>query len=147
MSTKTLSKLLPEPKYQDEKMSSRPLPDAAPPVEGRIVRKASGAPPYGQRSGWIPRTLDDFGDGGAFPEISIAQYPLEMGKKKGVCFHSLYYGLILGRLHLMRFNSRSTRKETSSMMLLFGKVTTVIESFIHPLKTSFLFASGQMWET
>jgi hypothetical protein len=54
-----------------------------------------------------------------------------MGKKKGVCFLSLYYGLILGRLHLMRFNSRSTRKETSSMMLLFGKVTTVIESFIH----------------
>lgn len=24
----------------------------------------------------------DFGDGGAFPEIHVAQYPLEMGRKK-----------------------------------------------------------------
>lgn len=27
--------------------------------------------------------LQDFGDGGAFPEIHVAQYPLNMGKKKG----------------------------------------------------------------
>jgi len=38
-------------------------------------------PPYGRRHGWIPRKADDFGDGGAFPEIHIAQYPLDMGKK------------------------------------------------------------------
>lgn len=37
-------------------------------------------PPYGSRSGWIPRKPEDFGDGGAFPEIHIAQYPLGMGK-------------------------------------------------------------------
>ncbi|CAG2249911.1 SNW domain-containing protein 1-like isoform X2 [Mytilus edulis] len=40
------------------------------------------APPYGHRKGWIPRTQDDFGDGGAFPEIHVAQYPLSMGMKK-----------------------------------------------------------------
>lgn len=40
------------------------------------------APPYGHRKGWVPRTQDDFGDGGAFPEIGIAQYPLAMGLKK-----------------------------------------------------------------
>nr|XP_022907829.1 puff-specific protein Bx42 [Onthophagus taurus] len=39
------------------------------------------APPYGQRRGWIPRKLSDYGDGGAFPEIHVAQYPLEMGMK------------------------------------------------------------------
>jgi hypothetical protein len=38
-------------------------------------------PAYGQRQGWVPRTPEDFGDGGAFPEIHIAQYPLNMGKK------------------------------------------------------------------
>ena len=27
--------------------------------------------------------LQDFGDGGAFPEIHMAQYPMNMGKKKG----------------------------------------------------------------
>ncbi|KAF8077802.1 SKIP/SNW domain-containing protein [Lyophyllum atratum] len=40
-------------------------------------------PPYGQRKGWKPTTPEDFGDGGAFPECPIAQYPLEMGRKKG----------------------------------------------------------------
>ena len=80
--TKTLSTLLPEPKYRDDtRTSSR---EDALSVETKLVVKASGAPPYGRRSGWIPRTLDDYGDGGAFPEISIAQYPLEMGKKKSV---------------------------------------------------------------
>ncbi|CAI0459725.1 unnamed protein product [Linum tenue] len=30
----------------------------------------------------MPRKVDDFGDGGAFPEIHIAQYPLDMGKNR-----------------------------------------------------------------
>ena len=33
-------------------------------------------PPYGARSGFVPRTIHDFGDGGAFPEIHVAQFPL-----------------------------------------------------------------------
>lgn len=49
--------------------------------ESQIVLKRSGPPEYGQRSGWRPRTLEDFGDGGAFPEIPVAQYPLDMGRK------------------------------------------------------------------
>merc|ERR1712226_982325 len=40
------------------------------------------APPYGHRKGWIPRSAEDFGDGGAYPEIPVAQYPLGMGQKK-----------------------------------------------------------------
>jgi SNW domain-containing protein 1 len=39
------------------------------------VLQRSGPPPYGQREGWRPRGPEDFGDGGAFPEIHIAQYP------------------------------------------------------------------------
>lgn len=39
------------------------------------------APPYGQRRGWVPRQPSDYGDGGAFPEIHVAQYPLDMGMK------------------------------------------------------------------
>ena len=41
----------------------------------------SGPPPYSSRSGWRPRSAEDFGDGGAFPEIPVAQYPLDMGRK------------------------------------------------------------------
>ena len=40
-------------------------------------------PPYGSRSSWIPRNVNDFGDGGSFPEIHMAQYPLDMGRKDG----------------------------------------------------------------
>ncbi|KAA1107600.1 mRNA splicing protein [Puccinia graminis f. sp. tritici] len=39
-------------------------------------------PVYGARKGWKPRLPDHFGDGGAYPECHIAQYPLEMGRKK-----------------------------------------------------------------
>jgi SNW domain-containing protein 1 len=45
------------------------------------VPQRAGPPPYGQRSGWRPRSAEDFGDGGAFPEIPVAQYPLDMGRK------------------------------------------------------------------
>jgi SNW domain-containing protein 1 len=38
-------------------------------------------PPYGKRTGFVPRRPEDFGDGGAFPEILIAQYPLGMGRR------------------------------------------------------------------
>lgn len=49
------------------------------PSMGALVSAKVAAPPYGQRKGWIPRTDADFGDGGAFPEIHVAQYPLGMG--------------------------------------------------------------------
>ncbi|XP_072171805.1 SNW domain-containing protein 1-like [Diadema setosum] len=42
----------------------------------------NAAPPYGHRKGWVPRSLADYGDGGAFPEIHIAQFPLDMGRTK-----------------------------------------------------------------
>ncbi|KAF5628051.1 uncharacterized protein FTJAE_9019 [Fusarium tjaetaba] len=87
----SLQAALPKPKYTGE--------DEEPPVraqqrgvrivgpgqldETQLVLKRSGPPAYGQRSGWRPRSQEDFGDGGAFPEIPIAQYPLEMGKKGG----------------------------------------------------------------
>ncbi|KAA8910037.1 SKIP/SNW domain-containing protein [Sphaerosporella brunnea] len=48
----------------------------------QLVLKQYG-PPYGHRASWRPRLQEDYGDGGAFPEIPIAQYPLEMGRKGG----------------------------------------------------------------
>lgn len=47
--------------------------------------RATTAPPYGKRKGgaFIPRKPSDFGDGGAYPECHVAQYPLEMGRAGG----------------------------------------------------------------
>lgn len=85
----SLQASLPKPKYtgEEEEAPSR-VQQRGPRIVGpgqldetQIVLKRSGPPPYGQRAGWRPRSQEDFGDGGAFPEIPIAQYPLDMGKK------------------------------------------------------------------
>jgi len=53
-----------------------------PTVSTQITVRSTVVRPYGQRKGWVPRTIDDFGDGGAYPEVHITQYPLEMGRKE-----------------------------------------------------------------
>ncbi|ONI02313.1 hypothetical protein PRUPE_6G190500 [Prunus persica] len=50
--------------------------------EKSSVIKPNPVPPYLKRQGFVPRKVEDFGDGGAFPEIHIAQYPLGMGRDK-----------------------------------------------------------------
>ncbi|KAF9366326.1 mRNA splicing protein [Mortierella sp. NVP85] len=77
----SLSGLLPAPVHQrptqdyDQQQSTDI--DSASPLVARI-------PPYGKRAGWKPRKPEDYGDGGAFPEIHIAQYPRDMGRKRKV---------------------------------------------------------------
>eukprot|EP01029_Cantina_marsupialis_P024223 TRINITY_DN6177_c0_g2_i2.p1 TRINITY_DN6177_c0_g2~~TRINITY_DN6177_c0_g2_i2.p1 ORF type:complete len:490 (-),score=189.81 TRINITY_DN6177_c0_g2_i2:973-2442(-) len=42
----------------------------------------ASVPRYGQRHGFVPRSIEDYGNGGAFPElVSVgAQYPLNLGR-------------------------------------------------------------------
>lgn len=47
---------------------------------GALQHAKNSAPPYGSRRGFIPRNETDYGDGGAFPEIHVAQYPLDLGR-------------------------------------------------------------------
>ena len=65
------------------KQYTGPVAPAAPaaPV-GEAARKE--VPPYLKRAGFVPRRPDDFGGGGAFPEIHVAQYPLDMGRPDAV---------------------------------------------------------------
>lgn len=50
--------------------------------EVSAVVKANSVPLYLMRDGFRPSRPEHFGDGGAFPEILYAQYPLDMGRKK-----------------------------------------------------------------
>lgn len=81
-----LARALPKPKhanFEEAAPASRgPRVVAASSLEGQIVLKKSNIPPYGSRSSWRPRAQEDFGDGGAYPECAVAQYPLDMGRKK-----------------------------------------------------------------
>nr|CAH8848868.1 unnamed protein product [Trichobilharzia regenti] len=53
-------------------------------VGSRVLVAKSTIPPYGHRKNWVPRTQEDFLDGGAFPEIHVPQYPLGMGQEKNL---------------------------------------------------------------
>ncbi|KAL5338062.1 SKIP/SNW domain-containing protein [Aspergillus crustosus] len=82
-----LFKSLPKPRYTGEE-EELPQNQRGPRIVGpgqldetQIVLRRTGPPPYGNRAGWRPREAEDFGDGGAFPEILVAQYPLDMGRK------------------------------------------------------------------
>ena len=59
-----------------------PLADVYHQEKPSLELAASGAiiPPYGRRRNFVPRKAADFGDGGAYPEIPVAQYPLDMGR-------------------------------------------------------------------
>ncbi|KAG6009384.1 mRNA splicing protein [Claviceps maximensis] len=93
----SLQASLPKPKYtgEEEEAPTRAqqrgprIVGAGQIDETQIVLKRSGPPPYGQRSGWRPRSQEDFGDGGSFPEIPVAQYPLDMGKKNATTSNAL----------------------------------------------------------
>ena len=54
----------------------------ASPFQSQTMTLNCAAPPYGHRKGWIPHIPENFSDGGAFPEISTAQYPLGIGLQK-----------------------------------------------------------------
>eukprot|EP01048_Picozoa_sp_COSAG05_P015420 COSAG05_NODE_1859_length_3948_cov_23.008576_3_plen_527_part_01 len=58
------------------------VPSAQPPGS-QYQREVAALPAYGHRKGFVPRTASDFGDGGAFPEIHVAQYPRDMGRVNG----------------------------------------------------------------
>jgi len=78
----SLSQLLPAPSQSSwDRQEERDR--AAEKASTAMVTAARAAPPYGKRKGWIPRTVDDFGDGGAFPEIHVAQYPHNLGRGEG----------------------------------------------------------------
>ena len=58
-------------------------------VFGLILLQRTGPPAYGARAGWRPKSAEDYGDGGAFPEVLIAQYPLDLGRKNSTGSNAL----------------------------------------------------------
>ncbi|OAX41692.1 hypothetical protein K503DRAFT_735079 [Rhizopogon vinicolor AM-OR11-026] len=82
-----LAALLPLPAHalavsDDEEEVPQPAPS-----QSLITR--TPIPPYGQRVGWKPLNPEDFGDGGSYPECHVAQYPLDLGRKKTAAGNTL----------------------------------------------------------
>jgi SNW domain-containing protein 1 len=69
---------LPAPRHQPAAAApAAPGPAAG---SGSTALATTGAPPYPRRKGFVPRRQDDFADGGAYPELPLLQYPLDMGR-------------------------------------------------------------------
>lgn len=83
MSVAALQKSLPKPKYtgEEEELTRSTRILSSNDYDKQIATRQKGPKPYGQRQGWRPRAPEDFGEGGAFPEVHVAQYPLDMGCK------------------------------------------------------------------
>lgn len=91
----SLAKALPKPIYTGEH-EELPSQSRGPRILGpgsfdetQVILKRSGPPAYGSRVGWRPRSAEDYADGGAFPEIPVAQYPLDMGRKSSSSSNAL----------------------------------------------------------
>lgn len=74
-SSLAIRSILPAPIHHYEQAKKVEAPKPKP-------KKVYNIPPYGQRENYVPRCREDYGDGGAFPEIHITQYPLDMGRSE-----------------------------------------------------------------
>mmetsp|Transcript_100348 Transcript_100348/g.197020 ORF Transcript_100348/g.197020 Transcript_100348/m.197020 type:complete len:641 (+) Transcript_100348:23-1945(+) len=74
-----LSGLLPAPKHRYETHQEEVEKDtpAAPAASSSSKKQI---PSYPNRQGFVPLEVSDFGDGGAYPELHMVQYPLNMGR-------------------------------------------------------------------
>jgi len=70
----SLLNAMPAPSRSTQVFQNEAMQQPAAPKALKII------PPYGKRQGFVPRAPEDFGDGGAFPEIHVSQYPLNMGR-------------------------------------------------------------------
>lgn len=75
--------LLPKPRQvaQQSGTTRSTTPQFERKITQLVSARSNRIPPYGQRQGFKPRVPEDFGNGGAFPEIHFAQYPLGMGRR------------------------------------------------------------------
>jgi SNW domain-containing protein 1 len=82
----SLTALLPAPRHtytvRDGDAAADEDTAMAPSAAAAAAPKKFVPPPYGRRAGFVPRTVEDFGDGGAFPEIHMQQFPRNMGRKE-----------------------------------------------------------------
>ncbi|KAJ2228151.1 mRNA splicing protein [Coemansia sp. RSA 1722] len=78
----SLSQFLPEPKHRTTTTTTDKRPAAATEQPSSTALITTNIPALGHRKGWVPKTEADFGDGGAYPEIHVLQYPRGMGRKK-----------------------------------------------------------------
>ncbi|KAL8143914.1 LOW QUALITY PROTEIN: hypothetical protein V2J09_016946 [Rumex salicifolius] len=106
------------------------------------VKVWSSIPQYPNRAGnksFMPRRPDDFGDGGAYPEIHIAQYPLGEGWK--AARHSGSHGNVAfddgeEEDEVMEEEQKEIEDKTLATKMALEKIVNVRLSAAQPKKQS-----------
>lgn len=83
------------------------------------------APKYGFRKGFIPRLPTDYGDGGAYPECHVLQYPLNMGKKEKIS-HGKIAALQVDETGIVQYDS-IIKQGTDKNMIIYNKFSDLQE--------------------
>mmetsp|Transcript_40151 Transcript_40151/g.40953 ORF Transcript_40151/g.40953 Transcript_40151/m.40953 type:complete len:331 (+) Transcript_40151:127-1119(+) len=71
---------LPAPRHQYEVLNEKADEGISKSQNQETAMPTKMIPPYLCRKNFIPYSSEDYGDGGAFPEIHVVQYPLDMGR-------------------------------------------------------------------
>jgi SNW domain-containing protein 1 len=90
-----------------------------------MIAARTAIPSYGQRQNWIPRRSEDFGDSGAFPEINVLQYPLDMGKTKNSAKTSNALAIQLDAEGEVKFDLIARQGQTKNK-IVYSKYTDLL---------------------
>ena len=95
----SLRSLLPAPVGSDGRVKEGEGESSASGPSTTVLKKlkeqSTRIPAYGERDDWVPRTQDDFGDGGAYPECHVPQFPLDMGRNAKRTLNGLSAGALV----------------------------------------------------
>ena len=75
-----------------------------------LVSSGTDPPWYQATKGWILPLFEYFGDAGIFPEIHVADYPLDTGGRKTFRMHWPSSGIMKGKLNMMLLLNRDHPK-------------------------------------
>ena len=135
---------LPKPKAQPFKPKAQPVRELSSEIGTTVhnhqktggTRSSSSkrrhVPAYGKRksTGFVPRTLDDFGDGGAYPEIHVAQFPLHMGRKDRQSSNLL--ALSIDREGESNFTTAIANAGHSAKKKVYSTLSDMVEKRVKP---------------
>ncbi|CAA0816848.1 SNW/SKI-interacting protein [Striga hermonthica] len=91
--------------------------------------KAKQVPPYLKRAGFKPSKPEDFGDGGAFPEIHYAQYPLGMGRSTNQKLGGKTLPLTVDEHGNLRYDS-IVRQNENSKKIVYSEHSDLVPIFV-----------------
>ncbi|XP_050219923.1 SNW/SKI-interacting protein-like [Mercurialis annua] len=100
-------------------MAMAPLREILPPTKSKTSS-------YSNRKGFVRRKVEDFGDGGALPEIHIAQYPLGMGRDKSA---SRILPLTVDANGNVAYDA-IVKQNQNSKKIVYSKHTDIIPKFL-----------------